>query len=116
MADTAETLDLDGTPRRLAPVTPIRPLEPEPWVAASHTDVADTTVADRAAAVYEDVKTRASESMAELSERARRMGARVRDFAANARQERPLQVLAAVAGAAFILGVAIRIWRSSRYE
>lgn len=111
MADTAETLDLDGTPRRLAPVTPIRPLEPEPSVAESQANVAD-----RASAVYEDVKSRASESMAQLSDRARKMGARVREFAARAREERPLQVLAAAAGAAFILGVAIRIWRSSRYE
>lgn len=111
MADTAETLDLDGTPRRLAQVTPIRPLEPEPSVATSHTDVAD-----RASALYEDVKSRASESMAQLSQQAKKIGIQVREFAAKARRERPLQVLGAIAGAAFVLGVVIRIWRSSRYE
>lgn len=111
MADTAETLDLSGTPRRMAPVTPIRPLEPEPSIAESHTGVGD-----RVFATYQDVKSRAAESISQLSGQAKQNNSRVREFVAKARHERPVQVLAAVAGAAFVLGVLLRVWRSSHYE
>jgi hypothetical protein len=40
----------------------------------------------------------------------------VRKRAAEIKKEHPLEVLYGIAAGAFVLGVAIRIWRSSHYE
>jgi glycine zipper-containing protein DUF883 len=54
-------------------------------------------------ATAEEWKTNAQRRVADAQQRARRIV-----------RENPLQALAVVAGVAFLLGVAIRIWRSDR--
>lgn len=75
----------------------------------------------RAGSLSEHVRVRSKELREDVSEAARewRQTARVRVQSARAQasqyaQENPFQVIAAVAGVAFALGVGLRIWRSSR--
>lgn len=75
----------------------------------------------RAGSLGERVRVRSKELRKDVSEAARgwRQTARIRVQRARAQasqyaQENPFQVIAAVAGVAFALGVGLRIWRSSR--
>jgi ElaB/YqjD/DUF883 family membrane-anchored ribosome-binding protein len=71
-------------------------------------------VQDSAAQAYEDATRRAAtsyeESRASVAEIIESVRRRVRYLA----EEYPLQLIAAVAGAAFLTGVLLRIWRSAR--
>lgn len=67
-------------------------------------------VRERSGALREDV----SEAATELRQAARIRVQRARVQAVQYAQENPFQFIAAVAGAAFALGVGLRAWRSSR--
>lgn len=49
-------------------------------------------------------------------DQSRSIAKHVRKRAAEIKKEHPLEVLYGITAGAFVLGVAIRIWRSSRYE
>lgn len=57
-----------------------------------------------------------SEAFIYASDRSRSIARLARKRAAEIRKEHPLEVLYGITAGAFVLGVAIRIWRSSRYE
>jgi len=81
-------------------------LQAVPERASSITD----RVRERSGELREDV----SEAATELRQAARTRVERARVQAVQYAQENPFQVIAAVAGAAFVLGVGLRAWRSSR--
>jgi ElaB/YqjD/DUF883 family membrane-anchored ribosome-binding protein len=61
-------------------------------------------------------KNRAADILANAREASGQWTRSARTRAREVCDERPLQVLAGVAGAAFVAGVLLRFWRSSRYE
>lgn len=71
---------------------------------------------DRAADIYQrtqaGVKDAVQQGREKATEAARRARVRARYYA----DEYPLQVIAVAAGVGFLVGVFLRIWRSSRYE
>lgn len=58
----------------------------------------------------------ASEACIFAVDQSRSIAKLVRNRAAEIKKEHPLEVLYGITAGAFVLGVAIRIWRSSRYE
>jgi ElaB/YqjD/DUF883 family membrane-anchored ribosome-binding protein len=68
------------------------------------------------AETYERAKTRAAEAANEAKQTAARHLEEARARAQYIADEFPLQVIAATAGAAFLAGVMLRIWRSNREE
>lgn len=71
--------------------------------AKEQTAAAMSEARERAADMYRDSRVRASEAL-------NRAGSRARYFV----NEYPLQVIGGVAAAAFIAGVLLRVWRSTR--
>ena len=71
---------------------------------------------ERAANAYDQVQAQVTEAVSQAREKiqdlAQQAGTRARYYG----REYPLQVIAVAAGAGFVLGVLLRIWRSSRYE
>jgi ElaB/YqjD/DUF883 family membrane-anchored ribosome-binding protein len=61
---------------------------------------------------YERAKRQAERSYSRVRANAQYLGRRTQEKIRTARQERPLQALAVLAGTAFVAGIAIRIWRS----
>ena len=109
MAQRAETLNLQTAHARMAPVVPLR-VEEMP----TQRGVFKQTMS-RAEAVYRSTRSRLAEIYSELAQQSEALttalGRRVR----TARSERPLEVVAVAAGTAFLVGIALRMWRS-RYE
>lgn len=62
--------------------------------------------------VYERARMGAAEGYTRAVHRVQDLAAFTRTRAQRAKQEHPVQLLAFVAGAAFVAGIAIRIWRS----
>ena len=86
-----------------------------------------TTAKERAAGIadnasrtsaeaYADAKARVADTLDEAKQTAARRLDEARTRAQNIADEFPLQVIAGTAGAAFLAGVMLRIWRSSRDE
>ena len=67
------------------------------------------------AARYRTLKRQSAESYNHISLRCRRFVSDARDRSSRARNEQPLPLLGGIAGAAFIAGIVIRVWRSSRH-
>lgn len=74
-------------------------------------DLADTARRE-AERLYDEARERASEGYDRLSERAQEAGDQTRSVARYLRNEYPLQLLGVLAGAAFLVGMGLRIWRS----
>lgn len=75
-------------------------------------DLMDTTKRE-AERIYDETRTRASEGYDRLSEKAQDATDQTRHVARYLRNEYPLQVIGVLAGAAFLAGMALRIWRSN---
>lgn len=96
---------------------PAQRTDPIPWPdTASAEAEPDTGYARRVAATAQDtaeqVRERTQRSW-ELTQRTfRRVVSDANDKIGYLRRERPLYVIAGVAAAAFVLGVALRLWRS----
>lgn len=71
---------------------------------------------EKAADAYDQARGQVSDIVSQarsrLEDAAQKVGARIRYYG----REYPLQVIAVAAGVGFVLGVWLRIWRSSRYE
>lgn len=111
MAQRAEVVHVEGRDQNLAPVVPVRP-EGKPPLAARDTPA---TIKHRAAAGFEGAIDRAARSYLAVAEKSNALLSGVRRWSARVRKENPLQVVAVVAGAAFVLGVVLRLWKSKRY-
>lgn len=71
---------------------------------------------ESASEAYEDAKEQASDALGQARVRSAEVAQRARVRARGIVENYPLHVLAGVAGLAFIAGVLLRVWRSSRYE
>lgn len=61
---------------------------------------------------YEQTREQTIRSYSRVIDRAQALGRQTQVRARKAKEERPIQLLATIAGAAFVLGITIRIWRS----
>jgi ElaB/YqjD/DUF883 family membrane-anchored ribosome-binding protein len=71
---------------------------------------------DRISEAYDQAKSRAAYAYENMKQKSVEIVEQARDRARYWSDEYPLQVIAGVAGVAFLLGVGLRIWRSNRYE
>jgi hypothetical protein len=67
------------------------------------------------AATYRVATRHSAESYNHISLRCRSFVSNARYRARRAKDEQPLQLLGVIAGAAFIAGIVVRLWRSSRH-
>ena len=67
---------------------------------------------DRTSALYDQAQSRVAMARAKAQRGVREARAQGRYLA----NEYPVQVIAGIAGAAFLTGIVLRFWRSSRYE
>ena len=74
-------------------------------------ELVDTT-RHEAERLYDEARTRASEGYDRLSEKAQDATDQTRYVARYLRNEYPLQLIGILAGAAFVVGMSLRIWRS----
>jgi len=75
-------------------------------------DLVDTTRRE-AERLYDEARTRASDGYERLSGKAQDATDQTRHVARYLRNEYPLQLIGVLAGAAFLAGMALRIWRSN---
>lgn len=61
-------------------------------------------------------KVHTAESLVRTVQKTRELTGRVRDRSRQIANEHPLQLLTVIAGTAFMVGVVVRVWRSSRDE
>lgn len=102
-----------------SPIVPTRKqrIEPVAWPGSQQPQAvtAEETAAEEAKDLYRTsvaaVERSLRDAQQKLSQTATSAVDTVRTFA----NERPLHLIAIVAGASFVAGVALRIWRSKRY-
>ena len=73
-------------------------------------------VREAASETYEQAKAKASDTLQQARTASAELAQQARVRARGVVEEYPLHLLAAVAGLAFIAGVLLRVWRTSRYE
>ena len=74
------------------------------------------TVRDKISQTYDSGKSHLAGAYKTAAETSLDLSRKAQRHARYMKEEQPLQVLAIAAGSAFAIGVALRIWRSSRYE
>jgi hypothetical protein len=80
-----------------------------------HIRAVSNAVASKMMLAYRSASRHTVESCEHLARSGKDLASRTRYSVRRAKEERPLQLLAVIAGAAFAAGAAIRIWRS-RHE
>lgn len=111
MAERAEAVNVEALDRNLAPIVPVRP---DREIRAPEPDTL-TAIKQRATAGYGEAMEGADRSHSALAEKSNTSFSDIRHWTQRVCNEHPLQVVAIVAGAAFVLGVALRIYKSNRY-
>jgi len=95
------------------------------WRRASEQEVDDVTdrasqaleeVGQRVSAAYERVQSRVTDAFERTRWKSEELARRARSRARHVVDRYPLHLIAGIAGAAFVAGVCLRIWRSNRYE
>jgi hypothetical protein len=118
-----------NSPGRVQPVNPIRG-DAEPgkviaWKQVSDQKVDDVTerasqaldeIGQRVSAAYERVQASITDAYERSKWKSEELARRARTRARLVVDKYPLHLIAAVAGAAFVAGIFLRVWRSSRYE
>jgi hypothetical protein len=121
-----------NSPSRVQPLNPIRG-DAEPvssgkviaWKQVSDQKVDDVTerasqaldeIGQRVSAAYERVQTGITDAYERSKWKSEELARRARTRARLVVDKYPLHLVAAVAGAAFVAGIFLRVWRSSRYE
>jgi len=123
----------NNSPNRIASVSPIFDPGPEQsssakviaWKQVSERKVDDVTdrasqaldeIGQRVSAAYERVQLSVTDAYERGKWKSEELARRARTRARLVVDKYPLQLIAGVAGAAFIAGIFLRVWRSSRYE
>ncbi len=75
------------------------------------TDILETAK-ESARKAYDQVRTQASQGYSRVVAKGKEVGRRTQNRARLVKEKHPLQLIAIIAGAAFVAGIAIRIWRS----
>ena len=70
------------------------------------------TSKESASKAYGQARRQAVQGYSRLARKTQDLGRRTQDGARRVRREHPVQLLAIIAGAAFVAGFAIRMWRS----
>jgi hypothetical protein len=109
MAQKADSLNVEPTWPRVAPVAPLR-IEKPPW------EKPLAKVKKAATRGYRGTQARARRAYSIVIERSGVLTRNIRRKLQKTRSERPLQIVAAVATTGFVLGVVLRVWRSKRNE
>jgi hypothetical protein len=121
-----------NSPNRVKAVNPIRG-EAEhissakviAWKQVSEQKVDDVTerasqtldeIGQRVSAAYERVQTGITDAYERSKWKSEELARRARTRARLVVDKYPLQLIAGIAGAAFVAGIFLRVWRSSRYE
>ena len=95
------------------------------WKQVSEQKVDDVTerasqtldeIGQRVSAAYERVQTGITDALERSKWKSEELARRARTRARLVVDKYPLQLIAGVAAAAFVAGVFLRVWRSSRYE
>ena len=71
-----------------------------------------TATKQSAQEIYKGTRTHVAQGYSRLATKTKDLARRTQHVARQAKQEHPVQLLAVVAGVAFVAGVALRIWRS----
>jgi hypothetical protein len=119
-------------PNRVQPVKPIRGEAEQvvsakviAWKQVSEQRVDDVTqrasqaldeIGQRMSAAYERVQTGITDAYERSKWKSEEVARRARTRARLVVDQYPLHLIAGVAGAAFVAGIVLRVWRSSRYE
>ena len=106
MAQRAEIPEIETNPRGEMSVVPLRTVP----------ETKSTLTKWHIATVYHDAQIRATRSWSFVAQNSKALMYHVEHIARQNRNEHPLRIVAAAAGAAFVGGVLLRIWRSRRYE
>ena len=95
------------------------------WRRASEQEVEDVTarasqaldeVGQRVSAVYERVQSGLTDAYERTKWKSEELARRARSRARYVVDNYPFHLIAGVAGAAFVAGILLRVWRSNRYE
>jgi hypothetical protein len=123
----------NSSPNRIASVSPIFDPGPEhsssakviAWKQVSEQKIDDVTarasqaldeIGQRVSAAYERVQLGVTDAYERSKWKSGQVARRARTRARLVVDKYPLQLVAGVAGAAFVAGIFLRVWRSSRYE
>jgi hypothetical protein len=129
----AATDPSNSSPNRIASVSPIFDPGPEhsssakviAWKQVSEQKIDDVTarasqaldeIGQRVSAAYERVQLSVTDAYERGKWKSEELARRARTRARLVVDKYPLQLIAGVAGVAFIAGIFLRVWRSSRYE
>ena len=129
----AATDPSNSTTNRIAPVNPIFDSGPQQsssakviaWKHVSEQKVDDVTerasqtldeIGQRVSAAYERVQTGINDALERSKWKSEEFARRARTRARLVVNKYPLHLIVAVAGAAFVAGIFLRVWRSTRYE
>ena len=105
MAQRAESLNAEPTRPRLAPVPPLIENPPRQSNLAN--------IRETAARTYRSTQARARDSYSLAITKSSALVSNVGRKFQRARHERPMQIVALAAGTGLILGVVLRVWRST---
>ena len=110
MAQRAETLNptIEAMPRVAPPV----PVQTKSRTYREQQDML-STITQLAASKYQSARAGAAHSYRVLLQNSRVRASALKRRFDTIRNEKPLQLIAVVAGTAFALGIALRIWRSN---
>jgi len=98
-----------------SPIVPIRKQRTEPVDWPSEGKVSSVPPAEKATEVYRTSVAAAERSLRDLQQELSRTATSAVDTVRTFAHDRPLHLIGIVAGASFVAGVALRIWRSKRY-
>jgi hypothetical protein len=99
-----------------SPIVPTRKqkTEPVPWPSSQETP-SQAVPAEEAEELYRNSRVAVEPSLGDVQQKLTRTATSVVETVRTFANERPLHLIAIVAGASFVGGVALRIWRSKRY-
>jgi hypothetical protein len=127
MPQPLEKMDPVDRPRRPAKVVPLTAASsvspPETQSPSTRIETVEEQVIRAVAGAmrslrpgYEEVRLVAADACIYVLDQSFKVAKRVRKQARQVKQEHPLELLCGIPVGAFVLGMAIRIWRSKSYE
>src|SRR5437764_8084908 len=105
MAQRAESLNAEPMRPRITPVPPLQIVKPQRQKPLAQVK----SVTTRA---YRSTKARVRDAYSRVINKSSVLSNNVQGKLQRARQERPMQIVAAVAVTGFVVGVVLRVWRS----
>jgi len=98
-----------------SPIVPIRKQRTEPVAWPSEGKVPPAPSAEKPTEVYRTSVAAAERSLRDVRQKLSRVATSAVNTVRTFAHDRPLHLIGIVAGASFVAGVALRIWRAKRY-